>query len=80
MRCIVGDKRADGRGTDGPDADGFVLLVVKGKDKRKFGSVLCPSEDSLWPGTERAVEVQLSTKTNKLNQFDKIVLRDMNCV
>jgi hypothetical protein len=71
----VGDKRADGRGTDGPDTDGFVL--VKAKDKRKAGNVLCPSEASLWPGTERAVEVRgFNPKKNKLNQYDKIVSRD----
>jgi hypothetical protein len=74
--CVcVGDKRADGRGTDGPDTDGFVL--VKAKDKRKAGNVLCPSEASLWPGTERAVEVRgFNPKKNKLNQYDKIVSRD----
>ena len=33
--------------------------------------------DLLWLGTERAVEVRgLCTKKNKLNPYDKIVLRD----
>ena len=31
------DERADGRGTDGPDADGFTL--VRGKKERKAGQV-----------------------------------------
>jgi hypothetical protein len=50
---------------------------VKGKDKRKAGNVLCPSEAPLWPGTERSVEVRgFNTKKNKLNQYNKIVSRD----
>ena len=64
----VGDERADGRGTDGPGIENFIL--VKGKKKRKLENVLCP-------GTERAVEERSSgTKTNKPQQHDKIVARD----
>ena len=32
---VVGEVRADGRGTDGPDADGFVLVLAKKIRKRK---------------------------------------------
>ena len=64
----VGDERADGRGTDDPGIENFIL--VKGKKKRKLENVLCP-------GTERAVEERSSgTKTNKPQQHDKIVARD----
>ena len=59
-------ERVDGRGTDGPDADGFTL--VRGKKERKSDKI----GNVTWPGVAWRTNQRCSETTSALNMIKRM--------